>query len=202
MPRLRIYVSRSSLSAILLAALLVGCGPNSARGGDHQLDAVAERVMSASLQLASPVAAAGASTPTPTGRQPGSSATISAGGTGVSLRSDCLDAARSGGGWPDGAVVVVTESGTERCNGWVRATREGATSWVRSEYLTAGATAAANTSAPASSSQDPVKDIRLQVTSLKEAAWRVGFLLRRTPGQGLGVMTPTYLAADATRARE
>src|SRR5262245_43366385 len=113
--------SRSALASLLLiAALLVGCGSNSARSGDHQLDAVAERVMSASLQRASPAAAASTSTPAPGSRQPGSSATISAGGTGVSLRSDCLDSARSGGGWPDGAVVTVTESGADRCSGWAR----------------------------------------------------------------------------------
>ena len=65
------------------------------------------------------------------------------GGTGVALRSDCLDGARSGGALAEGSLVALEEAGADRCLGWSLVSYErvpdGAamTTWVRQEYLEA-----------------------------------------------------------------
>ncbi len=58
-------------------------------------------------------------------------------GIGVSLRSDCADAARIDGSLPDGTVVSVTEHGSGRCAAWSLVAADGVTTWVRNRYLVA-----------------------------------------------------------------
>jgi hypothetical protein len=193
---------RFAIALLSMAAfILAGCGGDSARGFEHQLDPAAERLVTAALALTAPAVPAGSPTPVANDRSPGSNATIRAGGTGVSLRSDCLDAARSGGAWADGAVVTVAEIGADRCTGWSRVTLAAVTSWVRTEYLVASADASSST-APAAASGGVGRDLRPQVASLRETAWRVALLLRSTPGTGNGVMAPVYLEMAALKARE
>lgn len=57
------------------------------------------------------------------------------GGTGLSLRNDCLDSARIEGTWPDGATVIVSYQGVGECDGWSIADDGTAVSWVHNSYL-------------------------------------------------------------------
>lgn len=57
------------------------------------------------------------------------------GGSGISVRSDCLDTARSPEAWPDGAEVVVERRGVGVCQGWSVIRLGATTSWVRDSYL-------------------------------------------------------------------
>ena len=57
------------------------------------------------------------------------------GGTGVSLRSECENAARTGGAWPEGQQVTVVGAGTNACTGWVLARLGNTESWVRASYV-------------------------------------------------------------------
>ena len=57
------------------------------------------------------------------------------GGVGVSLRSACEIAARSGGSWSEATRVVVTARGTGPCDGWSFARVGGIESWVANGYL-------------------------------------------------------------------
>ena len=56
-------------------------------------------------------------------------------GNGVAFRSACSDDARTGGAWPEGAVVSVTGIGDGKCTGWALVEAGGVTSWVREQYL-------------------------------------------------------------------
>ena len=59
---------------------------------------------------------------------------IDGGGSGVAIRQDCEDAARTGDAWPDGTEVRVMQLGSGDCAGW-SLVFAGSGSWVRSEYL-------------------------------------------------------------------
>ncbi len=111
--------------------------------------------------------------------------TIVAGGTGVSLRSDCTDAARAGGAWVDNTSVDVTEYGSGRCEGWTRVTTGSASSWVRDEYLQ-GLPAPENRTTPGVSSTSPgdpeLAQLRDWTTELLDGAGRVALLSRHSPG--------------------
>lgn len=72
------------------------------------------------------------------------------GGTGVSLRPRCEDAARlAGPGLKDGTEVTVTTVGTDQCAGWVLVDAAGTTSWVHLSYLAAERPAVVAAPAPA-----------------------------------------------------
>ena len=80
---------------------------------------------------------------TPEAGSPAGAATIVAatkyvgatGGGGVSIRDDCRDDARVGGSWPDGAAVVVLQTGSDDCAEWSYVAGAGGASWVRDKYL-------------------------------------------------------------------
>lgn len=58
------------------------------------------------------------------------------GGTGVSLRTRCEDAARvAGPGLKDGTEVAVTTVGSGACSGWALVDAAGTTTWVHLSYL-------------------------------------------------------------------
>ena len=58
------------------------------------------------------------------------------GGTGVSLRTRCEDAARiAGPGLKDGTEVAVTTVGSGSCSGWALVDAAGTTTWVHLSYL-------------------------------------------------------------------
>ena len=59
------------------------------------------------------------------------------GGSGVSLRDDCVDGARIEGSWPEGAEVVRSLEGVGFCDGWSVVADLDAVSWVRDEFLSA-----------------------------------------------------------------
>ncbi|MCC6237875.1 MAG: hypothetical protein IT299_09915 [Dehalococcoidia bacterium] len=110
---------------------------------------------------------------------------IVAGGTGVSLRSDCTDGARAGGAWVDNTSVDVTEYGSGRCQGWTRVTSGSQSSWVRDEYLQ-GLPAAENRTTPGVFSTTPgdpaLSQLREWTTALMDGAGRVALLSRHSPG--------------------
>ena len=68
------------------------------------------------------------------------------GGSGVALRDDCADDARSGGSLPEGAEVTRISEGAARCEGWSVVRHLTADSdietWVRDDYLQPSAAAA------------------------------------------------------------
>lgn len=81
-----------------------------------------------------------ASSPTPeaTARAASSSTpqfVASTGGSGVALRSECSDDARSGGAWAEGTEVKVEQIGVGACEGWSFASVARDTSWVHDRYL-------------------------------------------------------------------
>ncbi len=109
---------------------------------------------------------------------------ILAGGTGVSLRSDCADGARAGGAWVDNTSVDVMEYGSGRCDGWTRATTGSTSSWVRNEYLQGlpppdqRATLGVSSSTPG----DPdLAQLRRWSIQLLDGAGRVALLSRHAP---------------------
>lgn len=110
---------------------------------------------------------------------------VVAGGTGVSLRSDCADGARAGGAWVDNTSVDVTEYGSGRCQGWTRVTTGSQSSWVRDEYLQ-GLPVGDNRTTPGVSSTTPgdpaLAQIREWTTALLDGAGRLSLLSRHSPG--------------------
>lgn len=110
---------------------------------------------------------------------------VVAGGTGVSLRSDCADGARAGGAWVDNTSVDVTEYGSGRCQGWTRVTTGSQSSWVRDEYLQ-GLPAGENRTTPGVSSTTPgdpaLAQLREWTTALMDGAGRVALLSRHSSG--------------------
>ena len=110
---------------------------------------------------------------------------VVAGGTGVSLRSDCADGARAGGAWVDNTSVDVTEYGSGRCQGWTRVTTGSQSSWVRDEYLQ-GLPVKENRTTPGVSSTTPgdpaLAQLREWTTALLDGAGRVALLSRHSPG--------------------
>jgi hypothetical protein len=64
------------------------------------------------------------------------------GGLGISLRSDCTTEARIEGAWAETTEVRILERGTDRCEGWSRASANGVTTWVAQSYLVSSAPAA------------------------------------------------------------
>lgn len=109
---------------------------------------------------------------------------ILAGGTGVSLRSDCTDAARAGGAWTDGTSVDVVEYGSGRCAGWTKATSGSTSSWVRDEYLQ-GLPAPANRTELGVSSSTPgdpaLGQLRGWTGRVLDGAGRIALLSRHAP---------------------
>lgn len=73
------------------------------------------------------------------------------GGTGVSIRARCEDAARlAGPGLKDGTEVTITTVGSDQCAGWAQVDAAGTTSWVHLSYLSPEKPAAVSAvSAPA-----------------------------------------------------
>lgn len=85
------------------------------------------------------------------------------GGTGVSIRPRCEDAARvPGPGLKDGTEVKITTVGSEQCAGWAQVDAGGTTSWVHLSYLSpdkpaaVAAPPASAPRAPAPSTSAPV----------------------------------------------
>ena len=116
--------------AVLLIVLLTGGG---AEDGESAAASTAEGSAEAS-------AAANASAEaTAEGAVLGASLAIGeTGGTGVSLRSDCTDAARSPGAWAEGTGVTVLQVGAGDCAGWLVVRSGEVASWVREAYLVSG----------------------------------------------------------------
>lgn len=67
------------------------------------------------------------------------------GGIGVSLRSDCTDAARIAGGWADGTTLRLVETGSGRCAGWDLMALGTTESWVSARYLLGSSISASTT---------------------------------------------------------
>lgn len=144
---------------------------------------------------------------------PAVSVTISAGGTGISLRNDCQDGVRAGGAWTDGTTVDVVEYGAGRCAGWSKTTTGSATSWVRDEYLQ-GLPPPDRRTTPGVSSTSPgdpaVAQLRKWSSELLDGTGRIALLSRHAPGSPEAVITTSaleriqedmrQLAADITAA--
>jgi hypothetical protein len=77
----------------------------------------------------------------PASEAPGTLRIADTDGSGVAIRSDCADEARSGGALPEGALVTAVTIGEGSCEGWTLVEHEpspGATpleAWVRDAYL-------------------------------------------------------------------
>lgn len=199
------------LALAFVCAVLAGCSQatGEARRGDTPFQPLGDRVAkveadarypwqltsSGTLQQSGAIVQAA-------GEGPASvAATISAGGTGVSLRSDCVDTARVPGAWNDGTTVDVLEYGSERCEGWSRV-RSGATvSWVRDDYL-AGLPPVEERVAPvaALTETDPLLvPLRAWANSLSDGAGRFALFSRHAPTSKEAPLTAGFLedlAAD------
>ena len=129
---------------LLLAAACSGGSDDTSSTSD---DADPTAVTSATEQPAA-TGGSGDGTPSPTADDPEGNAAsvatlfVAAGGSGVAIRSDCEDAARSGDAWADGTEVRVMQVGAGACEGW-SLVFAGSGSWVRNEYLSEEAPAAA-----------------------------------------------------------
>jgi hypothetical protein len=128
--------------------------------------------------------------------------TISAGGTGVSLRNDCADAARAGGAWPDNTEVNVMEYGADNCAGWTRVTTGTAGSWVRDEYL-AGLPPPQARTTPGTAAAAPVDpalvDLKRWTVEVLDGAGRIALLSRHSPAsaeQGFTLSSLEHLEGD------
>lgn len=122
-------------------------------------------------------------------------ARISAGGTGISLRSDCTDGARAGGAWTDNTQVDVVEYGSGRCAGWTRATTGSVSSWVRDEYL-AGLPAAGQRVAPAVArvgGSPQIIQLHAWTSRVVDGAGRLALLSRHSPDSMESKLTATFL---------
>lgn len=192
---------------MLLTALLVGCdlAAGETRRGDQPLRSLGDELTQA-LNAATfpwtPAAdeASGAIVQTSGGAEAGSSAVtarVLAGGTGVSLRTDCADAARAGGAWPDNTEVDVVEYGSGRCAGWTRATTGSVTSWVRDEYLQ-GLPAAGERTAPArpgAGVAPQFEQLRSWTSRMQDGAGRLALLSRHSPDSMESNLTGTFIEA-------
>jgi hypothetical protein len=191
---------------VLLAALLAGCdiAAGETRRGETPLkpigDALSQAVTSATFPW-SPAADAPSGPivqTTKTAATTGSAAVnakISAGGTGISLRSDCTDAARAGGAWTDNTQVDVVEYGAGRCAGWTRATTGSVTSWVRDEYL-AGLPAAGQRTPlakPGVAGSPQVAQLHDWTTRIVDGAGRLALLSRHSPESQESQLTASFL---------
>jgi len=67
------------------------------------------------------------------------------GGTGVSLRSDCTEAARTPGALAEGTEVTVLQIGADDCEGWFVVRAGQTATWVSEIYLVEGEGTAAST---------------------------------------------------------
>ncbi|MCC6237106.1 MAG: hypothetical protein IT299_05975 [Dehalococcoidia bacterium] len=129
------------------------------------------------------------------------------GGTGVSLRTRCEDAARvAGPGLKDGTEVAVTTVGSGACSGWVLVDAAGTTTWVHLSYLQperpevvaqapAPAPAAPRVAAPPQSTQPspaPVSQPRIEkVLVYRDHLIPLSQLTYRSADFGPILMTPT-----------
>ena len=129
---------------LLLAAACSGGSDDTSSTSD---DADPTAATSATEQPAA-TGGSGDGTPSPTADDPEGNAAsvatlfVAAGGSGVAIRSECEDAARTGDAWPDGTEVRVMQIGADACEGW-RLVFAGVGSWVRKEYLSEEPPAAA-----------------------------------------------------------
>jgi hypothetical protein len=163
-----------------------GCDTGDASEPDPRLAAMADRLAVATVDLTFPwntsapedgglQATAEATTPA-TG---GTASIGNTGGTGVSLRSDCADDARTPGAWADTVVVTVLEFGTDTCAGWTYVAAEGTETWVRDEYLVG----LAPPDEEGSTGEDPrTARFRDWVTRLVDGSGRLTLLARHVPG--------------------
>jgi hypothetical protein len=60
---------------------------------------------------------------------------VGTGGTGVAVRDQCNDEARTGGSIPEGTRVVPDGRGQGECSGWLFLRTTDTESWVRQDYL-------------------------------------------------------------------
>ncbi|MSP21802.1 MAG: hypothetical protein EXR66_02080 [Dehalococcoidia bacterium] len=188
---------------VLFAALLSGCAiaAGETRRGDTPLRQIGDQLTMAIAAATFPWTPAPDST---SGAMVQSAAAaistavtvkISAGGTGISLRTDCADAARSGGAWTDNTQVDVIEYGSGRCAGWTRATTGGVTSWVRDEYL-AGLPPAGQRTAPAAPSVGgslQIAQLRGWTSRVVDGAGRLALLSRHSPDSMESNLTAMFI---------
>lgn len=74
------------------------------------------------------------------------------GGQGVSVRTGCLDIARTGDALPDATEVQVIETGSGNCEEWSLVSWGGGNSWIRDVYLLDEPSIVALTSGPSTDS--------------------------------------------------
>jgi hypothetical protein len=188
-----------------VALLLAGCeaAVGEARRGDTPLRPVGEQLTQALSTAAFPWTppaseTTGAITQTAggsTGNAETTSVRVAAGGTGISLRSDCTEAARSGGAWTDNTQVTVVEYGSGRCAGWTRASTGGTMSWIRDEYLDGLPPAGqrSNPVAPAVTASPRTEQLHVWTVKILDAAGRVALLSRHAPESMEAASTATFL---------
>ena len=125
------------LFSLLMAALLIGVACS---GGDDDdsPSAVATAAEGAASDVADDAEATAEDAGASTDAQELAALYISAGGSGVAVRSACEDGARTGRSLADGTAVTVMQVGEGACAGW-SLVFAGSGSWVRDEYLSADA---------------------------------------------------------------
>lgn len=190
---------------MLLSALAAGCeiAAGETRRGDQPLRSVGDQLAQAVNATTFPWTPAPGTTSGTIEQTAGSAGEdasavtvrVSAGGTGVSLRSDCTDAARAGGAWTDNTQVDVVEYGSGRCAGWTRGTTGAVTSWVRDEYLQGLPPAGERTAPvrPASAGAPQFDQLRGWTLRLQDGAGRLALLSRHSPDSMESNLTGTFI---------
>jgi len=129
-------------TAVLVVVALIAVAL-AASGSDDEASPVA---VNASATAATAGTADATASTTPEGTVLGATMRIGeTGGTGVSLRSDCAEAAREPGAIADGVEVTVLQIGSGDCEGWFVVRAGEVASWVSETYLVEGEGTGAST---------------------------------------------------------